>query len=53
MGMTGEMKMARLRELALQKRIPMIWLLDSAGARIQEAAGSLFAGSGHLFARRW
>jgi len=49
MGMTGELKMARLRELALQKRIPMIWLLDSAGARIQEAAGSLFAGSGHLF----
>jgi acetyl-CoA carboxylase carboxyltransferase component len=49
MGMTGELKMARLRELALQKRLPMIWLLDSAGARIQEAAGSLFAGSGHLF----
>jgi acetyl-CoA carboxylase carboxyltransferase component len=49
MGMTGEMKVARLRELALGKRIPMIWLLDSAGARIQEAAGSLFAGSGHLF----
>ena len=41
--------MARLRELALQKRMPLIWLLDSAGARIQEAAGSLFAGSGHLF----
>jgi acetyl-CoA carboxylase carboxyltransferase component len=49
MGMTGEMKVARLRELALGKRIPMLWLLDSAGARIQEAAGSLFAGSGHLF----
>src|SRR5947208_5924391 len=49
MGMTGEMKVARLRELALSKRIPLIWLLDSAGARIQEAAGSLFAGSGHLF----
>src|ERR687895_1199286 len=49
MGMTGEQKMARLRELALYKRIPLIWLLDSAGARIQEAAGSLFAGSGHLF----
>src|SRR5919198_5618603 len=49
MGMTGEMKMARLRELALQKRMPIVWLLDSAGARIQEAAGSLFAGSGHLF----
>ena len=29
--------------------MPFIWLLDSAGARIQEAAGSLFAGSGHLF----
>ena len=49
MGMTGELKVARLRELALGKRIPMIWLLDSAGARIQEASGSLFAGSGHLF----
>ena len=49
MGMTGEMKMARLRDLALSKRIPLVWLLDSAGARIQEAAGSLFAGSGHLF----
>src|SRR6476659_6156702 len=49
MGMTGELKVGRLRELALTKRIPMIWLLDSAGARIQEAVGSLFAGSGHLF----
>jgi acetyl-CoA carboxylase carboxyltransferase component len=49
MGMTGELKVARLRELALTKRIPMVWLLDSAGARIQEAVGSLFAGSGHLF----
>ena len=27
----------------------MIWLLDSAARAIQEAAGSLFAGSGHLF----
>src|SRR5260221_1961427 len=49
MWMTGELKVTRLRELALTKRIPMIWLLDSAGARIQEAIGSLFAGSGHLF----
>jgi acetyl-CoA carboxylase carboxyltransferase component len=49
MGMTGELKVSRLREMALQKRMPFIWLLDSAGARIQEAAGSLFAGSGHLF----
>jgi acetyl-CoA carboxylase carboxyltransferase component len=49
MGMTGELKVARLRELALTKRIPLIWLLDSAGARIQEAVGSLFAGTGQLF----
>src|SRR4051794_7188615 len=49
MGMSGELKVTRLRELALTKRIPFIWLLDSAGARIQEAVGSLFAGSGHLF----
>jgi len=49
MGMTGELKVTRLRELAVTKRIPLVWLLDSAGARIQEAVGSLFAGSGHLF----
>lgn len=49
MGTTGEIKVARLRELALTKRLPFVWLLDSAGARIQEAVGSLFAGSGHLF----
>ncbi|MBJ7458712.1 MAG: methylmalonyl-CoA carboxyltransferase, partial [Thermoleophilaceae bacterium] len=49
MGYTGEVKLSRLRALALNKRMPMVWLLDSAGARIQEAVGSLFAGSGHLF----
>jgi acetyl-CoA carboxylase carboxyltransferase component len=49
MGMSGEQKVTRLRDLALTKRIPFVWLLDSAGARIQEAVGSLFAGSGHLF----
>ncbi len=49
MGMTGELKVTRLRELALTKRIPFVWLLDSAGARIQEAVGSLFAASGQLF----
>jgi acetyl-CoA carboxylase carboxyltransferase component len=49
MGMTGELKVTRIRELALGKRIPLIWLLDSAGARIQEAVGSLFAGTGKLF----
>ena len=51
MGMTGEIKVARLRELALTKRIPIVWLLDSAGARIQEAVGSLFAGTGSSLPR--
>jgi acetyl-CoA carboxylase carboxyltransferase component len=49
MGMIGEQKVARLRERSLLNGIPMIWLLDSAGARIQEAAGSTFAGSGNVF----
>ncbi len=49
MGMTGELKVTRVRELAMTKRIPLIWLLDSAGARVQEAVGSLFAGTGQLF----
>src|SRR3954447_5295290 len=31
MGTTGEVKVARLRELALTKRMPFVWLLDSAG----------------------
>src|SRR6195952_3746759 len=49
MGTTREHKVAGLRELAPTKRTPFVWLLDSAGARVQEAVGSLFAGSGHLF----
>jgi acetyl-CoA carboxylase carboxyltransferase component len=47
--MIGEQQVARLRHKALLNRLPMVWLLDSAGARIQEAAGSTFAGSGALF----
>ncbi|MBI2554285.1 MAG: acyl-CoA carboxylase subunit beta [Candidatus Rokubacteria bacterium] len=49
MGRTAEVKCNRAREIALTKRIPMIWLIDSAGARIQEAIGSTFAQSGFLF----
>ncbi len=50
MGRTGEMKCARVREMALTRRIPLVWLIDSAGARIQEAAGGgWFPGSGALF----
>jgi methylmalonyl-CoA decarboxylase subunit alpha len=49
MGRTAEVKCNRAREIALSKRMPMIWFIDSAGARIQEAIGSTFAGSGFLF----
>ena len=49
MGMVTEMKAARMRELALRDRIPLVWLIDSAGARIQEATGSMFARTGDLF----
>jgi acetyl-CoA carboxylase carboxyltransferase component len=49
MGRTAEVKCNRAREIALGKRMPMIWLIDSAGARIQEAIGSTFAQSGFLF----
>ncbi len=45
MGMTGEIKVTRLRELALTKRIPLIWLLDSAGAR--DPGGGRLAVRGH------
>jgi acetyl-CoA carboxylase carboxyltransferase component len=48
-GMVGELKATRVRELALRERIPIVWLIDSAGARIQEAAGSMFARTGDLF----
>ena len=53
-GPVGERKVTRLRELALRERIPMIWLVDSAGARLsadpEEAAFiSSFADTGYLF----
>ncbi len=54
-GQTGEVKVSRLRELALRNRVPMVWFIDSAGARIDPKAGgqgdllSLFAGAGALF----
>ena len=50
MGRTAETKCNRARELAYTRRMPMIWLIDSAGARLQEAIGSRwFAGAGQLF----
>ena len=49
MGAVGEHKTARMRELALRQRIPIVWLLDSAGARISQTTGSTFAAAGALF----
>ncbi|MGZ4189085.1 MAG: acyl-CoA carboxylase subunit beta [Actinomycetota bacterium] len=49
MGMVGEIKAARMRDIALRERMPIVWLIDSAGARIQEAAGSMSARTGELF----
>jgi acetyl-CoA carboxylase carboxyltransferase component len=51
MGMIGEFKSSRMREVALRERIPLVWLVDSAGARIHEAGtgGSTFARTGDLF----
>jgi methylmalonyl-CoA decarboxylase subunit alpha len=54
-GQTGEEKVTRLRKMALQGRWPIVWFIDSAGARIDPGAGhhadhlSLFAATGHLF----
>lgn len=49
MGAVNEQKVTRLRELVLRQRIPIVWLLDSAGARVGSATGSTFAGAGALF----
>ncbi len=53
-GYTGEEKVTRLRAMALRGRWPMVWFIDSAGARIDPGSShpdmiSLFAGTGHLF----
>ncbi len=53
-GQTGEEKVTRLRSMALKGRWPMVWLIDSGGARIDPGSShpdmiSMFAGSGHLF----
>ncbi|HEY8493910.1 MAG TPA: carboxyl transferase domain-containing protein, partial [Myxococcota bacterium] len=62
MGPTGEAKVARLRELCLRHRMPIVWLVDSGGARIgaggvgggdaaasEEHGPSIFADTGALF----
>jgi acetyl-CoA carboxylase carboxyltransferase component len=54
LGHTGEEKVTRMRSMALKGRWPMVWLIDSGGARIDPGSShpdmiSLFAGTGHLF----
>jgi methylmalonyl-CoA decarboxylase subunit alpha len=53
-GPTGEEKVTRLRQMSLRGRWPIVWFIDSGGARIDPGSShtdmiSLFAGSGHLF----
>ncbi len=53
-GQVSEVKVSRIRELALRERVPVVWLIDSAGARIDPRPENLqkipyFADSGHLF----
>ena len=53
-GYTGEEKVTRLRQMSLRGRWPIVWLVDSGGARIDPGSShadmiSLFASSGHLF----
>lgn len=53
-GETGEVKVTRIREIALRDRMPMVWLVDSGGARIHKDSGFkeqawAFAGTGYLF----
>jgi acetyl-CoA carboxylase carboxyltransferase component len=54
-GEVGERKVTRLRDLALKNRIPMVWLVDSAGARLEAGTEvdprklASFADTGYLF----
>ena len=48
-GQHGERKAARARDFAVKHGTPIVYLLDSAGARVTETVGAAFAGSGDLF----
>lgn len=54
-GEVGERKVTRLRDIALKNRIPIVWLVDSAGARLDASSGidprriAGFADTGYLF----
>ncbi len=54
MGVINEAKVTRIRETALKHRIPMIWLVDSGGARLGKGGFGVeripyFADTGYLF----
>jgi acetyl-CoA carboxylase carboxyltransferase component len=49
MGAHGERKAARARDFAVKHGTPIVYLLDSAGARVTETVGAAFAGAGDLF----
>lgn len=48
-GTHGERKATRARDHALKHGTPIVYLLDSAGARVTESVGAAFAGAGDLF----
>jgi len=48
-GQHGERKAARARDFAVKHGTPIVYLLDSAGARVTESVGAAFAGAGDLF----
>src|SRR4051794_6510763 len=48
-GQHGERKAARARDMAVKHGTPVVYLLDSAGARVTETVGAAFAGAGDLF----
>ena len=54
-GDVGELKVTRAREYALKNRVPMVWLIDSAGARVHGGSRidgdqiTLFANTKYLF----
>jgi len=49
MGYHGEKKAARIREMAKQNPGHLVWIIDSAGARVSELGGSFFSTMGDLF----
>lgn len=49
MGEVAENKAARMREWALNQRVPIIYLVDSAGARVHEQRGAAIITGGATF----